>query len=179
MHQPISAAELSARLTAGERSFSRLTVLDDFVWDAANRAPLRIEGNLTLNEMHFKGQCHLGDLTVTGDLYLAGSTFDFRCALYRITAGALSAQQATFVRGLGIVNANIDIVDLLNARFPGHALAAPCGLLVKQSRGQLLRLDGVQSPSTVLTDADFASVTEHGADLGRRTPTTLGEIMAA
>lgn len=177
--QTITAAELLNRLANGQHTLNRTCVTGDFVWDSVTRGDLTIDGSLYLAEMHFQGKFDLGDLTVKGDIFLAGSTFDCRCSLYRTRAKMLSTQSATFTHGLGIVNSEFDVADLMHTSFPGDALQPPCGLLVKKTTGQLLRLDQVRSASTVIVDSPFDSVTEQGAELGRRTATTLGEVMAA
>lgn len=175
----MAAKELLDRLLDGERAFSRIKVHGDFVWDSVSRGDLTVARNLHLCEMHFTGECHIGDLTVDGDLHLGGTIFDQRCTVYRVNARMFTVMGSAFTRGLGIVNSRFDIIDLMSARFSGDVLSPPCGLLIKRTSGQLLRLDRVRSPSTVLIESDFGKTSETDAELGRRTPTTLGEIMAA
>ncbi len=174
---PMTAAELSKRLIAGEHTFSNIHVIDDIEWDAAGgRGDLTIDGNLTLSGSTFGGRFSLGDLNITGELYVAGSVFTQRASLYRIKAAGLYAQGTTFHKGLGVLNSELDIALFMKAKFPGDSLQSPAGLLIKKTSGRLLDLSEIESAQTVLELTKFETVTTHNATLGRRTPTQLREI---
>lgn len=174
----MTAAELIKRIRDGQQAFSDIRITDDFTWDSVTRGDWEIQGNLSLSKMVFAGECHIGDLRLSGDLFLAGSTFMGRSALYRITASGICAQSTCFERGAALLNSRSTVTDFLGARFPGDVHQPPTGLLIKHTAGDLLRLNEVVSVQTILEHNDFQTIMEDGAELGCRTSLTLGELTA-
>ena len=172
----LTAAELLTLIEQGRRSFRGATILTDFVWDDIESSTTLIDENIDLSDTTFLGTVDIGDLHILGELNFARATFAGRCALYRMQIKQINAEGALFHRGLGLVNATIKAALFARACFAKDTTCHPNGLVIKQTTGALLDLTDAWSPATIL-ECDFDTVIHATAELGRRTPRSLSEIL--
>lgn len=112
----------------------------------------------------------LGDVSVN-TLIMEHARSAGKVCLFRVTTTLLYAKHIHVQEWFSLIHSTIDGSDLTRGQFQN-------GLCIKANTIDTLILDGVTALQTLIDDAKqtIKTLSTFDANLGRRTPTTLGEV---